>query len=111
MRHLQDVFMAVAIDTYDEQNGIHPRNKQLPSQRLATAGLNIAYGREEFPTNGPYPVTIDHGSVSGGIQVDITYDQPFVWNPVESEGFYVCTEMDYGTCLVNGGWEKVWLKF
>ena len=30
---LPDSFMAVSLDTYDEENGIHPRNKQLPSKR------------------------------------------------------------------------------
>ena len=35
--------MGVAADTYDEQSGIHPRNKQLTSGRLAIAGLNVAY--------------------------------------------------------------------
>ena len=50
--------MAVSLDTYDEESGIHPRNKQLPSKRLASAGLNVAYGLTEWPTNGPFPEAV-----------------------------------------------------
>ena len=45
--------MAVSIDTYDEENGIHPRYKQIIGERLAYTGLNVAYGIEEFPERGP----------------------------------------------------------
>ena len=31
---LENTFMGVAIDTYDETNGIHPRYKQIVGQRL-----------------------------------------------------------------------------
>ena len=50
--------MAVALDTYDEQNGIHPRNKQLPAMRLAAAGLAVAYNtvpQNATYTRGPFP--------------------------------------------------------
>ena len=83
--------MGVALDTYDEEYGIHPRNKQLASRRLATAGLNVAYNLTSYPTNGPYPVAWNFASLGGlFIQVDILYDKTFTWNPVESEGFYAC---------------------
>ena len=45
--------MAVSVDTYDEENGIHPRYKQIIGERLAYTGLNVAYGLEEFPERGP----------------------------------------------------------
>ena len=86
--------MAVAIDTYDPINGNHPRNKQLTCKRLAVAGLNVAYGMNEFPINGPYPKAWNFVPLPHGIHVDISYDMPFTWNPVESEGFYSC-------CLFN----------
>ena len=54
----QSVFMAVSIDTFDRESGIHPRNKQLVSSRLATAGLNVAYGQTQYPTQGPFPSSI-----------------------------------------------------
>ena len=55
--------MAVAPDTYDRienklRGGIHPRNKQTPSLRLAIAGFNVAYGFTNYPNRGPWPMTI-----------------------------------------------------
>ena len=102
--------MGVSLDTYDLEYNIHPRNKQLPCKRLATSGLNVAYGLKDYPTNGPFPIIIEHTTLSGGIQVDITYDQPFVWNATESEGFYICTQVDpenTGSCNSLGGWKRV----
>ena len=95
--------MAVSLDTYDAESQLHPRNKQLPSKRLATAGLNVAYGLDQFPTKGPFPTLIDFTLLSEGIQVDILYDQSFTWDPSETSGFYFClqSECDWR------GWEKV----
>ena len=103
--------MAVSLDTYDEETGIHPRNKQLPSKRLATSGLSVAYGLNQFPTNGPFPALIDMNLLSdGGMQIDITYDQPILWNPTETEGFYICLEENVSVCNRMSGktlWQKV----
>ena len=46
-------FMAVAVDTYDEESGIHPRYKAVVGERLAVAGLAVAYGAEGVPSQGP----------------------------------------------------------
>ena len=46
-------FMATAVDTYDEENGIHPRYKKIVGERLAYAGLGVAYDLDGFPINGP----------------------------------------------------------
>ena len=106
--------MAVSLDTYDREYDIHPRNKQLPSKRLATSGLNIAYGLTEYPTNGPFPVLVDYNKVTNGIQIEITYDQPFLWNSTETEGFYICTKSNPQKCNSEdeeGLWHKVnWNK-
>ena len=100
--------MGVALDTYDEESGIHPRNKQLVSGRLAVAGLNVAYGMNDFPTNGPFPDFWFFNQVEDAIQVGILYDQDFKWNPVESEGFYSCCLDSIEDCNnKNGAWEKV----
>ena len=100
--------MGVAIDTYDKESGIHPRNKQLPSQRLAWAGLNIAYGMTRYPVYGPFPKIWNFVALQDGIQVDILYNKRFIWNVVESEGFYVCCMDSADDCnMVNGAWEKV----
>ena len=110
-KKIQNVFMAVSLDTYDEETGVHPRNKVIPSKRLATAGLNIAYGLKEFPSNGPFPTIFDiFLRPSYGIQVDIAYDQPFIWNATESEGFYLCMEPSFADCMLKkniGLWQKV----
>ena len=101
--------MAVSLDTFDSQTGIHPRNKQLPCKRLSTAGLNVAYGLKDYPTNGPFPVDIKVEPLpdpDGRLYVEITYDQPFTWNPTETEGFYVCTKSDLTNFCING-WQKV----
>ena len=60
---MPNTFMAVAPDTYDRienklRGGIHPRNKQTPSLRLAIAGFNVAYGFTNYPTRGPWPMTV-----------------------------------------------------
>ena len=105
---LQNVFMAVSLDTYDEESGIHPRNKQLPSKRLATAGLNVAYGLSGFPANGPRPATINFNTFEDGIQVDLVYDQDFTWNDSETNGFSYCCEADLIECNAKSGkWQDI----
>ena len=99
--------MGVAIDTYDKETGIHPRNKQLTSQRLALAGLNIAYGMTDYPTNGPFPESWNFVWLENGIQVDILYDKKFTWNVVESESFYVCL---LGTAYYCNSLTSAWVK-
>ena len=68
----------VSIDTNDQQAhpaysvvGLHPRQKQVVAQRLAVAGLRVAYGNLTYPTGGPIPVNITR---QGG-QVTVRYDQ------------------------------------
>ena len=101
--------MAVSLDTYDEESGIHPRNKQLPSKRLASAGLNVAYGLTEWPTNGPFPEAVSFNKVEDDfIQVDVLMDQDFTWNDTETNGFSYCTADSLSTCNTRSGqWNKV----
>jgi len=101
------VFMAVSIDTYDQQSGIHPRNKQLISKRLATAGLNIAYGKTEFPINGPFPESVHFSSSHVGIIAEIVYDQKIAFEVKEFGGFYFCCQADYLTCDDTNSWTPV----
>jgi sialate O-acetylesterase len=60
---LVKVFMASPLDTYDNKEGypggLHPRNKQIVGQRLAMAGLNVAYGEESYRPYGPVPTTVE----------------------------------------------------
>ena len=96
--------MAVAMDTYDEEGGIHPRNKQIVGERLSIAGGNIAYGLTDNPTNGPFPTVSSDGSALSLAYPSgpgITYDN------TEISGFYVCCE-EYSTCdYANGRWSKI----
>ena len=105
---LEDTFMAVSLDTYDEENGIHPRNKQLPSKRLASAGLNVAYNLKDWPTNGPFPETITFNQIDESIQVDVLMDQDFTYSDAETNGFSYCCSNDLDACNAqNGQWMKV----
>jgi len=87
---MEHVFMAVALDTYDSKGGypggIHPRYKQIVGERLAIAGMNVAYGDESFPTNGPFPVD---GSLDEGWYT-LIYDQDLTYDDSEITGFYYC---------------------
>jgi len=89
---MPDVFMATALDTFDAADGypggIHPRYKQIVAQRLAIAGLNVAYGMEEYPTSGPFPVDLKE---DGGV-VTFVYDQDLFMYDAEISGFYYCPE-------------------
>ena len=101
--------MAVSLDTYDEESGIHPRNKQLPSKRLASAGLNVAYGLKEWPTNGPFPGGITYSKIDNDlIQVHVLLNQDFTWNDTETNGFSYCNAVDFAYCNAEAAqWIKV----
>ena len=92
---LQNVFMAIAIDTYDEPNGIHPRYKQIVGQRLTIAGMNVAYGNSSFPTNGPHPSDLNLGQ---GPTISLEYNQKIRYNQTEISGFYFCCLDDFDQC-------------
>ena len=83
---LDNVFMAVSLDTYDPGHGIHPRNKQIVAQRLACSGMRVAYGNPDFPANGPFPREIDVSDES----VLVRYDQEFTFDADETTGFQIC---------------------
>ena len=94
---LPNAFLALSLDTYDEDR-LHPRNKQLPSKRLACSGLNMAYGLKEWPLNGPFPEAIEFNKFGNEIQVDILMDQDFTWNGNETNGFSYCCCPDLSAC-------------
>jgi len=90
-----NVFMAVAIDTYDPGHpGVHPRYKQIVSERLSIAAMNMVYGKDEFPTNGPMVNNIE---LLEGPILSLTYDQQVSYNNEEISGFYYCCT-DYDRC-------------
>ena len=82
--HLENVFMAVALDTYDADaptGTVHPRYKKIVAERLSLAGLNVAYGISKYPTNGPYIQSINLTPLmqNEGL-VTITYDQSITYD-------------------------------
>ena len=91
--------MALAIDTY--YNGTeHPRNKQLTSKRLAIAGLSIAYQKSEYPSAGPFPISIEFAKNNDKISVEVNYDEEVIsYMPQENSGFFFCCgENNSSTC-------------
>ena len=95
---LENVYMAVAVDTYDVESGIHPRYKQIVSDRLAAAGLRTAYGLPAFPEQGPTVVS----ATSTADALHVTYDQAVTLNTEELSGFYYCCAED-STCFAATG--------
>merc|ERR1719239_1464959 len=103
---MPQTFMAVSVDTYDEENGIHPRFKQVVGERLATAGMNVAYGVESFPSQGP---VVNLGEILANGDHKLTYDQPFTYDNSELSGFFSCCG-EPGFCrnsLRNADWPAV----
>eukprot|EP00090_Calanus_glacialis_P034275 TRINITY_DN57430_c0_g1_i1.p1 TRINITY_DN57430_c0_g1~~TRINITY_DN57430_c0_g1_i1.p1 ORF type:complete len:486 (+),score=94.70 TRINITY_DN57430_c0_g1_i1:160-1458(+) len=93
---MSNVFMASSLDTYDPKQegypgGIHSRYKQIVAERLAVAGMNVAYGyTAPYIPTGPFPssAVLDPQTM----QLTITYDTTFSYNNQEISGFYVCTQ-------------------
>merc|ERR1711936_253243 len=89
---LQNVFMASPLDAYDDKGGypggIHPRYKQIVGERLAVAGMDVAYGTPLIPLPyGPIPssVTLD----SANQLITVQYVDNIVHDNTEISGFYV----------------------
>merc|ERR1712123_177173 len=103
---MKNVFMATPLDTYDSKEGypggIHPRYKQIVAERLAVAGMNVAY---QYPTPyapfGPVPFTTEFDKAS--MEMVITYDVPITYTNTEISGFYACMntaeECDAGSSI------------
>jgi len=85
-QRMPNTFMAVAVDTYDKENGIHPRYKQIVGGRLAVAGLSVAYGLDSFPSQGPIVTNLN--IVDGNIV--LSYDGAFTYDDTELTGFFSC---------------------
>ena len=131
------MFMASAIDTFDEVNLVHPHFKrvckrhplghysserchhswhtwtlihtmQIVGERLAIAGMNVLYGQKQYPLRGPFPKEIMTKTSNDTIEATIIYDQPFVYNSKEITGFYLCCGMSLRDCNSrDGNWKEV----
>ena len=87
--------MASPLDTYDDKGGypggIHPRYKQIVGERLAIAGMDVAYGMSLSPSPyGPLPsdVALDYGNQL----ITVLYVDNIVYDNTEISGFYVCQD-------------------
>ena len=108
--NLRTVFMASPLDAFDAKEG-YPRNKhtryrQVVGERLAVAGMYVAYGKEDqaYKPYGPFPI---HVSLDLDLQsITVTYDQDIVFDSTEISGFYICYD-DENACDNSGVWEEV----
>jgi len=87
---LTNVFMATPLDTFDNVGHLHPRYKQIVGERLALSGLHVAYGQEQFPLYGPFPVDLQPSRTKEGETLTIVYDRDFTYSDDEISGFYYC---------------------
>jgi len=92
---LKNVFMSTPLDTYDSKEGypggIHPRYKQIVAERLAVAGMNVAYGfSSPYAPYGPFPSFTKFKAET--FSLEITYEEAFTYNNKEISGFYVCKD-------------------
>jgi len=108
---MENVFMSSPLDTYDSKEGypggIHPRYKQIVAERLAVAGMNVAYQYQApYAPYGPVPST----SVFDQLKMThvIYYDVPFTYTNTEISGFYACTN-NAEECDV-GGQVNTWVE-
>jgi sialate O-acetylesterase len=102
---LERVYMAMAVDTYDEPNGIHPWYKQIVADRLAITGLRTAYGKTFYPEHGPTVVS----TAATEEALLLTYSQAITLNTAELSGFYYCCEEDAAcfTASSASSWPEV----
>jgi len=100
---MMNTFMATAVDTYDEENGIHPRYKKIVGERLAYAGLSMAYGNKDFPSKGPIAPVITEDDTS----YILDYDQDITFDSSELSGFFYCCAEDCTTTNDINNWPLV----
>jgi len=100
---MPNTFMATAVDTYDEENGIHPRYKKIVGERLAYSGLAIAYGMNNFPVNGPMSSELAEDDTS----YVLTYDQDITFDSSELSGFFFCCDASCATTNDINKWPAV----
>ena len=105
---MPNTFMAVSVDTYDEENGIHPRYKAIVAERLATTGMNVAYNDDRFPSSGPQIKNVSNEREEGWT---FTFTEDFFYNEAaEISGFYYCCDTDPEQCKTDlnaASWPEV----
>ena len=109
---MKNVFMSSPLDTYDPKHGypggIHPRYKQIVAERLAVAGMSVAYEYSApYAPYGPVPETTEF--IRENLTVVITYDVPIIYTNNEMSGFYACksTADDCDTGMMVSTWRQI----
>ena len=107
------MFMASPLDTYDDKQGfpggVHSRYKQIVGERLAVAGMFVAYGiqNQGYRPFGPLPDSVQL-DVDNQIAT-VHYLEEIVYDNTEISGFYVCEDdpvsCDSGSSLAD--WVEV----
>ena len=84
---------------------------QIVAERLAIAGMNVAYGDLSYPTNGPFVNVITSDGVTSQpptYSLAVEFDQAITFDASETNGFYVCCGMEFEVCdTQNGLWQLV----
>ncbi|KAK6169983.1 hypothetical protein SNE40_018485 [Patella caerulea] len=89
---MHDVFMAVSLDLPDynaPMGSIHPRHKKIVCDRLALAGLSVAYHKTGKKFQGPYPSKITNHKTGSTVTVEFDHGK----SPLDvraQDGFEVC---------------------
>jgi len=100
-----NVFMAVAIDTYDEESGSRPRYKKIIGERLSIPAMNMIYRNKTFPVEGPKPLT---PILLNQETIVIEYDKSFSYIISEDiTGFYYCC-LHFDNCdTFSENWKEI----
>ena len=105
---MKNVFMAAAMD---DDIDLHPKNKRIPSTRLAWAASNLVYGNTENPLYGPQPTNV---SVSEDkTTIIVSFSSPLKPVLVEEDRFMVCCLATMEECDGVGyteGWKGVTIR-
>ena len=105
---MKNVFMAAAMD---DDIDLHPKNKRIPSTRLAWAASNLVYGKTENPLYGPQPNNISISEDKNTIIVSFT--SPLKPVLVEEDRFMVCCLATTEECDGVGyteGWQGITIR-
>ena len=107
---MENVFMAVAMD---DDIDLHPKNKRLPATRLGWAAINLVYGRQDLPLQGPQVLRVDEESPEGLRDVvtgiNVTFSASLRAPALEADRFMVCCMERMELCdEKNYGQEQGW---
>ena len=103
--YMEKTFMAVAMDTFDQVGGLHPRYKQIVAKRLATVSARVVFTKQSYPDSGPKVARIERQNET----ILITLNRPVQYNSsAEFNGFYFCLQRHFSTCdVAPNSWQRL----